>query len=249
MYGGWLIMAYATRSQGTTGGLDIFRILGIVGIFIIAAPWVLLGALELLVWRGLQRIYPLGKHWAVALFVLSFLPLILATRTAARDPLAENPLLGYYDAQSIGAVENVARLRGAQIEDAGFADYLGRTLPVTLPGSIGAAFVLGWLLRKKWSPLQRRDAVGVDVPRRVEKKLARGMKHPAGGWAIGMTAEGQPVAVDDAHARQHVLICGATGSGKTTVIRHLLDGVAHRCPVVLHGAEGHRYPCARLAAG
>src|SRR5919202_1185361 len=157
MYGGRLTMAYETRSQGTTGGLDIARILGIVGIFILAA------------------------------------------RTAAQDPLAENPFLAYYDAQATGAVENVARLRGAQIEDAGFADYLGRTIPVTLPGSIGAAFVLDWLLRKKWSPLNRRDAVGVDVPRRVEKRLAKGVKHPAGAWAIGMTPKGEPVAIDDAH--------------------------------------------------
>jgi Type IV secretion-system coupling protein DNA-binding domain/FtsK/SpoIIIE family len=111
--------------------------------------------------------------------------------------------------------------------------YLLAVGPATLPMACLVALVANWKRRPRQSILLRREAGSVRVPRHVERRAAGGVKHPAGGWALGYRADGKPVSLSDAEARHHVLISGATGAGKSTVLRHLLAGVAHRCPVVI----------------
>jgi hypothetical protein len=102
-----------------------------------------------------------------------------------------------------------------------------------LPLAFLVAAVASWLARPKTSLLQQRQAEPTAVPRHVERRANSGVTHPRDGWALGYRADGQLVTIADAEARQHVLVCGSTGAGKTTAIRHVLDGVAHRSPVVL----------------
>src|SRR5205823_7155571 len=111
--------------------------------------------------------------------------------------------------------------------------YLLATGPALLPLACGVAGVAAWKTRPKKSLLQQREAQPVEVPRHVVRRAAGGVPHPPGGFAFGYRADGHPVAILDAEARQHVLVCGSTGAGKTTAVRHVLDGVAGRCPVVL----------------
>ena len=61
------------------------------------------------------------------------------------------------------------------------AGYAARTAPVWLPMSAVAALVMGWLTRPKKSPFMVREAVGVEVSKTVEKKLAKGLTHPLDG--------------------------------------------------------------------
>jgi hypothetical protein len=207
-------------------------------LFLHFAPMVLLGGAGVLLWRWTNHRHPLGKRHLLALLALSLLPAFLVSHLASG-----NPLLGYFDAQQDVLNAGVRRAFGRDDTfDAGMTlfGYLGQVLPTWLPGAVICGTVIGRLTRPKKSPLRVREATGVDVPRRVEKKLARGLCHPSDGWAIGYTPEGQQVAIGDLHARQHVVVCGATGAGKTTVLRHLLDGVAGRCPLVIVDCKASR---------
>lgn len=231
---------YRTESQGTTGGLDVPRALVLVVALLFVGPALLAGALWLLVWRriGRRRGRPLSKWWLVPLVALSLVPALLAGRAGDDFPPAVAARTQYAALEA-----GLFRLRGR--EDLIAADfttrrYLGGVLPTWLPGSVLAAAALGWWTRPKKSPLLVREATGVGVPEQVERRLARGLAHPADGWALGATPAGQAVAVADERARQHVVVCGATGSGKTTVLRHLLDGVAHRAPLILVDCKASR---------
>ncbi len=206
-------------------------------LFLHFAPMVLLGGAGLLLWRWIDCRHPLGKRHVLALFALSLMPAFLISRFASGDPL-----LGYFDVQQDVLNAGVRRAVGSDATfDAGVSlfGYLGQVLPTWLPGAVVCGTVISRLTRPKKSQLRVREATGIDVPKRVEKRLARGLTHPTDGWAIGYTPEGQSVAIGDVHARQHV-VCGATGAGKTTVLRHLLDGVAGRCPLVIVDCKASR---------
>jgi hypothetical protein len=111
--------------------------------------------------------------------------------------------------------------------------------------SVLSAFALGRRFRPRTPALRTREATGVAVPRRVERRAAAGVAHPPDGWALGYRADGKAVAVADAESRQHVIVCGAPGAGKTTVVRLLLEAVAGRCPVVV--LDGKASPALRRA--
>lgn len=231
---------YRTESQGTTGGLDVPRALVLVVALLFVGPALLAGALWLLVWRrlGRRRGRPLSRWWIVALFALSLVPALLAGRAWDDFPPAVAARTQYAALEA-----GLFRLRGREDLIAGdftTRRYLGGVLPTWLPGSVLAACAVGWWTRPKKSPLQVREATGVGVSERVERRLAQGVAHPPDGWALGFTAEGRQIAIGDAEGRHHVAVCGATGAGKTTVIRHLLDGVAHRCPLVIVDCKASR---------
>jgi hypothetical protein len=121
--------------------------------------------------------------------------------------------------------------------------YLLGLAPATLPGAVLASCRLGWATSPRASPLQWREVTGISVPRHVAQQAARGVTHSPTGWALGYRADGQVVAVSDVASRQHVVIGGATGAGKTTVVRRLLDGGASVARSSSSTAK-RRQPCA-----
>ena len=68
----------------------------------------------------------------------------------------------------------------------------------------------------------RPDHDEPDMPRlrarRVARRLERRRKLPADGVLLGVDEHGRPVELTDAQLAAHALVCGATGSGKTTTM-------------------------------
>ena len=138
------------------------------------------------------------------------------------------------DSHSLGvaSIRLVAGIDDAYSPGITAPSFGGAVAPVWMPASAVGALCIARLTRPKESPLRRRGAVGVEVPRTVGKKLAKGSTHPPDGGALGLTPGGRRVSISDAESRHHVTVCGAPGSGKTTVVCHLLDGRALRHPVL-----------------
>jgi len=180
----------------------------------------------------------LGKRWLLAGFLLSLLPAYSASRAWGESPLAV--YLATHNAIGVAAIRTV--IGRADTLDTGVAwlDYVGAVAPTWLPWSVVMGAAAGWWTRPKKSPFQVREAVGVDVPKEIERKLVKGVQHPADGWALGLTQAGKPVSISDEQSRHHIAVCGAPGSGKTTVLRHLIEGVSARCPVVIIDCKASR---------
>jgi hypothetical protein len=216
----------------------------LVALFVLG-PVLLLGGAGLLVWRRLtrDRERPVRRRWVVLLVAASFLPALLLSVRSGEGPLEAYAGAHADQAARLGATSDaldeaaasdapLGPVAGVLLRDVALP-YLGGVAAVWLPGSVLAALGLAWLTRPRRSPLLVREAAGLVVPERVERRLAGGLRHPPDGFALGATPDGRPVVIADAEARQHVVVCGPTGAGKTTVLRHLLDGVAARCPVVI----------------
>ncbi|HYR17644.1 MAG TPA: DUF87 domain-containing protein, partial [Mycobacterium sp.] len=60
-----------------------------------------------------------------------------------------------------------------------------------------------------------------------------GAGHGRHRWAIGYSNPFLPVSVKVDDLRHHALVCGATGSGKTSALQLLIDAFAGRLPMVI----------------
>src|SRR5687768_6785797 len=224
-------MAYRTEPQSTGGGLDPFRIGGLLCLLPILGPPLLMGAVWLLVWTLLRRRWDLGRRWVVLALVLSLLPGWVSHQTRPGGPMAD--YLATHNALAVGAIRLAMRVDDTYRPGVTMPGFGGAVAPFWLPASVIGAMAIARLTRPKESPLRRREHVGVEVSKKVEKKLAKGITHPPDGWALGYTRDGRQLAIGDIESRHHVAVCGVPGSGKTTVLCHLLDGVAERHPVIL----------------
>jgi hypothetical protein len=208
-------------------GLDWPKALVLFLALAFLAPALVLGLLGFVAWRSLGW----SRRVAVILFALSLVPAV-----AAAAYWRHNPVETFLEAQLAVVMASWLWAFGhgyAIPEDLTLPLYLLATGPAVLPLACLVASVAGWRTKPKKSLLQQRQAEPMQVPRRVERRASGGVTHPPDGFALGYQTDGQLVTIADAEARQHVLVCGSTGAGKTTAIRHVLDGVAHRCPVVL----------------
>lgn len=64
-------------------------------------------------------------------------------------------------------------------------------------------------------------------------RARRGVRHRWNRWMLGFADALAPVGVQLDDLRHHTLICGATGSGKTSALRLLIDAFADALPIVV----------------
>lgn len=215
------------RESVSDGGFDWPRALVLILGLLLLAPAILLGGLGVVVWRTCRWSRP------AALLVLALSPIPAA---AERQLWSANPVELYLDAQGAAIFAAIGALTGQDFRvSAGLTlgSYLVAIAPATLPAAVLVGLALAWFTRPKRPLLQVRDADPLVILPRVERRAKGGVNHPVEGWALGYDANGGVVSIADSEARHHVIVCGSTGAGKTTVIRHVLDGVTPRGPVVL----------------
>jgi hypothetical protein len=142
----------------------------------------------------------------------------------------------YDAAQGRLAAGLMERLEGSaeEVSWAAVGGYLAAVLPFGLSGGavIAAALDL-WLRSRKRSALQVRQPRGVELGPVAQRRARDGVQHPIDGLALGHTEKGSVLTISDWELRHHVLVCGATGAGKTSVLVLLLEAVADRCPLVV----------------
>jgi hypothetical protein len=64
-------------------------------------------------------------------------------------------------------------------------------------------------------------------------RARRGVRHGWSRWTLGFASPIRPVTVQLAELRHHMFICGATGSGKTSVLQLLVDAFAEQLPIIV----------------
>src|SRR5438067_2381139 len=64
-------------------------------------------------------------------------------------------------------------------------------------------------------------------------RARRGVRHGWSRWSVGFTSPIRPSTVQLAELRHHTLLCGATGSGKTSALQLLVDAFAEQLPIVV----------------
>src|SRR5687767_8789944 len=227
--GGGRMSQHDYDRSGTSAGWPVLLACLFFFWLIVLAPVLMLGAAGALLWRH----YRWRRRWTATLAILALVPLTAAAQLKEATPVGL--FLGYIDMQWMVGWSLVRRLVGLGRLPEGLTawSYVAAVGPVTPLLSVLAGVGIALVLGPRQPKLQRREAAGVAVPRRVERLADEGVEHPHDGWALGYRADGRPLVLDDDLCRHHVLVCGATGSGKTTVLRHLLDGVARRGPVVI----------------
>jgi hypothetical protein len=199
---------------------------------IVFLPMVALGAAGIVGWRWLTARRHLGRGWLAGLYLAGALQYLVVTLLLGGDPL-----LRYLDEQ-LALLELTARALSGQAAWPPWETFGARyavAMAAVPPGAlVAAAAICRWpAIWRAPAVLAVREAQGLDLPWWIARRAARGVRHPPGGWAIGYDRSGGLVAIADAEARHHTIICGAPGTGKTTIVRHLLHGVAGRCAVVL----------------
>ncbi len=117
-----------------------------------------------------------------------------------------------------------------------------------VPLSVLAGGVVGAILltyRRLRRPAWRRPSKVASprqlarTARRLATSLAGGEGWPPDGVPLGIDERGMTVVLADAELNAHSLLVGATGSGKTTTLMHLLHGgIRRQIPVVLLDMKG-----------
>src|SRR5258708_3943200 len=64
-------------------------------------------------------------------------------------------------------------------------------------------------------------------------RARRGVRHGWSRWTIGYASPIVAAGVELAELRHHTLICGATGSGKTTALQSLVAPLPEQLPIVI----------------
>jgi len=117
-------------------------------------------------------------------------------------------------------------------------DYTVGTI-IVLP-FVAAFFYVYFRIKYPWlfwrAPARQRPLA--PEKRRRPGWLARlrartGAGHGRHRWAIGYSNPFLPVSVKVDDLRHHTLVCGATGSGKTSALQLLIDAFAGRLPMVV----------------
>ncbi|MBV9543377.1 MAG: DUF853 family protein, partial [Chloroflexi bacterium] len=85
----------------------------------------------------------------------------------------------------------------------------------------------------------RRLGEGPQAPNKCKRpgrlarwRARRGVRHHSGDWTLGYSNCLFPTTVKLDDLRHHALVCGATGSGKTSTLQLLVDAFADKLPVV-----------------
>ena len=112
-------------------------------------------------------------------------------------------------------------------------------------GVIGGS-LLAWGVRIWCGPEQRavrkaQLAVMAETPVELQQPAARQrpVKDPPDGVALGRDASGRQVAIADKQANCHVVLLGASGAGKTTTLKRVVQSAIRRGkPVFLVDAKG-----------
>ena len=96
-------------------------------------------------------------------------------------------------------------------------------------------WLIWWRLRRAHNP--------PPAPQRPEKRtrpgwLARlraklGVHHRGAKWTIGYSTFIWPASINLDNLRHHTLVCGATGSGKTSALQLLVDAFADKLPIII----------------
>lgn len=208
----------------------VLRLLVVGAGTVVFLPMVVLGAIATVIWRWVAARRPLGRGWLVAITLLAGVQYVATGWLMGADPLLLY-LTVHLSLLGVALLE----LLGHPAWPFWQPEMYLAAVPAVGPGALVAAVAIThwrWILSRP-APLAVREAQGIDVPRWVADRAQRGVLAPPDGWAIGYRRDGRPVSVSDAEARHHTLICGTPGSGKTTVLRQILEGVARRCPVVV----------------
>jgi hypothetical protein len=201
---------------------------------IVFLPMVALGAAGILTWRSLEV---RRRRWLVLLSLMAAVAYVAGGRLLGADPLL------LYLMVQLSLLGAVALWLLGQPADALWqpVTYVA-ALPAIGPGAVVAALLmLHWphlWSRRRAAGLATVEPQGLTIPPRTAALARLGIAPPPGGWGVGYRKEGVPVGVDDFEARHHVLVCGTPGSGKTTVLQLLLEGVSGRCPVVVVDCKG-----------
>lgn len=123
-------------------------------------------------------------------------------------------------------------------------DVIKVLTPLAVPAGILLAGVFEGYMEsmRPWWSLPTRPGAARLMTRlgrsRAVKLLQEGKGHPTNGFALGVE-NGQLVTVTDNEANMHGFIVGATGSGKTTTILTMVEGVIARgLPVILIDLKG-----------
>jgi TraM recognition site of TraD and TraG len=208
----------------------LLLLLVVLAVVVAFLPMVALGVIGALLWRRLGAGRPLGRRWHLLLGLVAGAAYVAGWRLLGADPLL---LYLMAHLSLVGAV--VLALLGHPAWSLWHPMVYLAALPALPAGALAAGAVLQrwhrlWL---RAPSLGVREARGLEIPAGVARRAAGGLAPPANGWALGYRADGRAVLIGDAESRHHVLICGAPGAGKTTVMRLILEGVAGRCPAMV----------------
>jgi hypothetical protein len=96
---------------------------------------------------------------------------------------------------------------------------------------------LGWVICW-WRREPRPNFPQHPKKRRRPGWLARfrarlGVRHRGENWTVGFSNAFLSTSVEFDDLRHHALICGATGSGKTSALQSLVDAFADKIPVII----------------
>src|ERR1700682_2120011 len=90
-----------------------------------------------------------------------------------------------------------------------------------------------WLF---WRSSGRQSPLAPEKRRRpgwlARLRARTGVAHRRSRWAIGYSNPMLPISVKIDDLRHHTLLCGATGSGKTSALQLLIDAFAGRLPII-----------------
>ncbi len=201
-------------------------------------PMVVLGVVMLLAWRLLRGAL-VGRLATVSVLLAAVVAALLPCLAVLMHH--DNPLDQYVTAQSVLYASILVHVTAVPpLPGWGPTDYLRGVAPLSAPGALLGACILGFLTQSPPLHLDRREATGIIVSRGVQRRAQRGLRHPHDGWGIGYRADGKLVDISDREARLHAIICEATGSGKTTIIRHLVEGIGSRQAVVIIDCKASR---------
>lgn len=111
----------------------------------------------------------------------------------------------------------------------GAFDFIVAVLPVALFGGALIGGVL-WLVldlrTPEWKERTKRRSIREHRRRSVERRAFHaGALDPSEGLALGETDQRSVVRLAPEHLRQHTLVLGATGTGKTTTLLTLAEGM------------------------
>lgn len=236
-------MSYVTRRVAEQRGPNAVLLLVLAALVLVvclpalAGGLLILGIAYLLASLFGERLpwWPLPLTAAGAISVV----LLLAALTGMPPSRLYDDYLYWQTALIAGMVAQLLG-REAEMPLPPAALYAAGVAPLAGPGALVCAAVGDLWRRSRELRLEERHGEGVRVFPWVRWLASLPIRHPRDGWAVGRTKLGRVVAILDAEARHHTLLGGATGSGKTWLLRVLIEAIAGRHPLVIIDCKASR---------